>query len=369
MKRSSELVSILSKSFNWDKRRLDCFSKMLLALFKVRTVNLKKLAIGFEGTAQRDSRYKRLKRFFAQFRINQEQLARWAIKLFFADSGKKFYLCIDRTNWFYGKAKINFLFLSVAYEGIAIPLFWTLLPKAGNASAQEHIQIIQRFIRCLGSQQVAGVLGDREFASRALFKWSKKQKVPFYIRVKDNSKIALHKAQKNWTAKKLFKQLKPKEQSSYPYEVILYGVKVYLAGSRSERGELMIFATNQAPTHAIAIYLRRWEIESLFQVLKGRGFQFEETRLTQLDRLSTLMGLLVVGVCWAHKVGEWQAEVKPIPLNKYQNSRRPQYSYFRYGLDSLQEALLQTGQFAKLIYQQCLKLIDIHPNSQLRPAL
>ena len=47
-----------------------------------------------------------------------------------------------------------------------------------------------------------------------------------------------------------------------------FGQKIYLVGSRSERGELMIVATNQLPANAVAIYLRRWEIESLFQGLK-----------------------------------------------------------------------------------------------------
>lgn len=45
----------------------------------------------------------------------------------------------------------------------------------------------------------------------------------------------------------------------------------------------------------------------LFQSLKGRGFCFEETRLTHYERIAKLILLLVIGFCWAHKVGEWQA--------------------------------------------------------------
>ena len=120
----------------------------------------------------------------------------------------------------------------------------------------------------------------------------------------------------------------------------IFGQKVYLAGSRSERGELMIVATNQFPKNAIAIYLRRWEIEMLFQSLKGRGFRFEETRLTQVERIEKLILLLVIGFCWAHKVGQWRAAKKPILFNRYSDSRRPQYSYFRYGFDLIREALL-----------------------------
>ena len=68
---------------------------------------------------------------------------------------------------------------------------------------------------------------------------------------------------------------------------------------------------------------------------------FEDTRLTHLDhRIETLIALLSVGVAFAHKVGEWKAAKKPIVLNQHQESKRPQYSYFRYGADMIREAIL-----------------------------
>ena len=92
----------------------------------------------------------------------------------------------------------------------------------------------------------------------------------------------------------------------------LFGQTIYLAGSRSGRGELMIVATNRHPHNAIAIYLRRWEIETLFSCLKKQGFCFRTTHLTHLDRIEKMMALLVIGLCWAHKTGKWPAEKKPI---------------------------------------------------------
>jgi hypothetical protein len=44
------------------------------------------------------------------------------------------------------KAKINLLTLGIAYEGVAIPLMWNLLNKAGNATAIEHKTILKRFV-------------------------------------------------------------------------------------------------------------------------------------------------------------------------------------------------------------------------------
>ena len=66
---NNELALILNEHFNWHKSRMCCFVGMLLSLVKVRTVNLTELACGFTSTAQLDSRYKRIKRFFKEFNI------------------------------------------------------------------------------------------------------------------------------------------------------------------------------------------------------------------------------------------------------------------------------------------------------------
>jgi hypothetical protein len=47
MNKISELKSILGESFAWNKARLDCFARMLLAIFSVRTVNLSEIAVAF----------------------------------------------------------------------------------------------------------------------------------------------------------------------------------------------------------------------------------------------------------------------------------------------------------------------------------
>ncbi len=336
MDRVSELMVILGQNLPMNKARLDCFGRMLVALFKVRTINLSEIAVAFKSKAGVGSRYKRILRFFSGAKVDFPLVAKWIFKLFVSD--KKIYLAIDRTNWYWGKGKINMLTLAIAYEGMAIPILWTFMNKAGNAKASEHRAIINRFVKLFGTACIAGVLGDREFASGDLFKWLNKKKIPFYIRIKEDSLVRI-KGKEIYKAKKIFRNLKLKEKSVFQIDIELYDAKVYLAGSRSERGELMIVATNQKPQNAIAIYLRRWEIETLFSCLKGRGFRFEDTHVTKLDRLEKIMALLAVGVAWAHKIGEWRAEIKPIRFGQHRDSRRPQNSYFRYGFDYVREIL------------------------------
>lgn len=333
----SELHRILGDFLHWNNARLTCFTNMLVALFAVRTVNLREIAVAFSGKSLLDSKYKRLKRFFACFCFDNVAIAKWIFSLFFSHDSKV-YLTIDRTNWFWGKSKINALILGVAYEGMAMPLFWELLPKAGNASALEHQAIIERFIAVFGKENIVGILADREFGSGDLFQWLNQQRIPFYIRIKEDSIVRVGN-KKLCKAEKIFREVTPRKTLLFSMKIEIYGQKVYLAGSRSEGGELMIVATNICDKEAIAVYLRRWEIETLFACLKGRGFRFEDTHLTKLERIEKLMTLLSIGACWAHKVGEWKATIRPIKFNQYSGSRRPQYSYFRYGLDAIREAI------------------------------
>lgn len=159
MNKISELTRILGENLVWKKSRLDCFVRMLLALFVVRTVNLSEIAVAFSSKADINSRYKRLQRFFSKFQIDYTIIAHFIFKLFFSET-QKVYLTIDRTNWYWGKQKINIFMLGVAYEGIAIPLFWTCLPKAGSSNIKEQKALINRFIKSFGSLPILGLLGD-----------------------------------------------------------------------------------------------------------------------------------------------------------------------------------------------------------------
>lgn len=185
---TSGLVSSLNGSLGWNKARVTCFVNLLLALFTVRTVNLKEIALAFQGPAKLDSRYRRLQRFFALFNVDFAQIARWIFKLYF-NNDKKVYLAIDRTNWYWGKKKINVFMLSVAHEGMAIPIFWIMLNKAGNSNFDEQRKLLNRFVKEFGIDCIGGVLADREFASGKLFSWLNKSKIPFYILYKDKRRI------------------------------------------------------------------------------------------------------------------------------------------------------------------------------------
>jgi hypothetical protein len=89
--------------------------------------------------------------------------------------------------------------------------------------------------------------------------------------------------------------------------------------------------------NAIDEYGERWGIETLFGILKTRGFCLESTHFKDEERLSKLVSLLSLALCWAVKTGEWLAEVYPIPIKKHGRLAK---SIFRYGLDCLRSIFL-----------------------------
>lgn len=335
MKNISELKQILGQQLNWHKARIDFFSQALIGLFLGKSINFREIAIFMPSKASIDSRYKRIQRFFSGFEFDFNIFAQWIFSLFF-NANDKIYIAIDRTNWFRGKSKINIFMLSICYEGIAIPIFWRLLSKAGNSTGQEQIELVERFIKHFGSQQIVGVLADREFPNAQFITWLQENNIPFYMRIKHDAMVHI-KRKKFKTAGELFVDLARTEHRIFNMRVTIFHQNLFLAASKNEKDELMIIVTNANPKVAIATYLRRWEIECLFQALKQRGFQLESTHVTHLDRLEKIIGLLAIAFCWAHKVGEWQAIKKPIKLKLIKKQKRPQNSFFKYGLDLMRD--------------------------------
>lgn len=330
-----ELTAMLNAYFNWNKCRMHCFVGMLLALIKVRTINLAELACGFSSLANIESRYKRIRRFFKEFTIDFTLLASWVI-YFFDLNGKSLTLSMDRTNWKWGAKDINILMLSIVYKGIAIPLLWRLLDKRGNSDTAERIEMIQRFIRQFGKSTLEVLLADREFVGNVWFEWLLNEGIHFCIRIKSNC-ITTNARGLETTVDALFYDLKPGEQKILPNKRNLWKQQVNLSGLRLTDGELLVVATDESMRAPILTYGKRWEIECLFACLKSKGFNFEDTHITKLDRIEKLLALLTIAFCWAYKTGEWRNEQKEIKIKKH---GRKAISYFRYGLDILRDLVL-----------------------------
>jgi hypothetical protein len=76
MSQYSELRNALQPYLRWNKARVSFLSLFLLALLKVKTVNLSELFLGFGGRALPESNDKRLQRFFRGFALDYAVIAK-----------------------------------------------------------------------------------------------------------------------------------------------------------------------------------------------------------------------------------------------------------------------------------------------------
>lgn len=310
------LKSVLAEHLDWHGARVSFLAQFLLALLKVRSVNLAELATGFSGPAKVDSHYKRLQRFFRSFEINYDDLARLLVCLVPVGNGP-WRLTMDRTNWKFGKIDLNLLVLGIVHRGIALPVCWTVLGKAGNSNTAERIALMERFLTVFGADKIAALLADREFIGADWFLWLQKQDIPFHQRLKCDTSIP-NAWNRFMRADALFGSLKPGPIHLLPGRRPVWGCFVHLSALRLEDGELLLIASSKAPqAQAIAAYADRWQIETLFGCLKTRGFNFEDTHLTDPERLSKLLGLLALAFAWTYRTGELLHEQTPILLKKH----------------------------------------------------
>ena len=266
MELADELRDSLSQHLDWRKPRAVCFVYMLLALIKMRCINLTQIAVAMEGGAKITSRYRRLQRFFAQVRFDYDAFAALIIHSF---GFQHYYLTLDRTNWKLGKRNLNFLVLGVVYKGVAVPVYWLVLNKQGNSNQRERIALLKRFVDRFGSTGIKAVLGDREFIGQQWWQWLTDHRIPFVMRMKSNQHYT-HRKGCTRPIERLFGHLRPGESTIFRKTRTISQQQIWLSALRLSDGELLVLACNMKQTDSFAIYAKRWEIESLFQALKGR---------------------------------------------------------------------------------------------------
>jgi hypothetical protein len=361
MKDIKGLSFILREKLSLNKCRVDCLTGMIMALMVVRTINLQILSKAIKSGTLAESCVRRLQRFFVEAKIDFDQLAKVLVGLILP-STSDFEITIDRTNWQFGKKNLNILMLGVVYQGAAIPVMWVLLNKKGNSNTDERIKLMKRFIDVFGKDCIKVVLADREFVGKKWFSYLKDEQIQFLIRIKENTKVSNTRVQGS-NVKKLFSNLGVGMQQRLEGTRKIWGLKVYLTALRLETGELLAVASAHDFKEAIELYGKRWEIESLFQSFKGRGFNFEDTHITEIERINRIVAVLSLAFVWALKVGEWcNDNVKKLKIKKHGRLER---SLFRYGLDVLNQAILETGfehlwnSFLKLLSSKQYKLAEI----------
>ena len=313
-------------------------------MIKLRTCSLYRLRPAFIREAQASSSYKRMQRFFRSFHVDLNAIARLIVTMMPLET--QWVLCLDRTNWKLGQTEINYLVLAVSCQGVAVPLFWCNLDKAGCSDSRQRIAIMKRFLSVFPKQKIDYLTADREFIGNKWLAWLETQHILFRVRIRKNTQ-ATKPGGLALAVQWHFRSLKCGTWDVIAKPCKVWGLNLYVAGSLTSKG--YCFIVSQArPDSMIPDYHVRWEIETLFSCLKKRGFDLEACRLTEPVRTEKLVALLAIAFCWSYSEGLKRQSISPPRIAKtFWGKSWPVESTFHSGLEYLQETLLNNGKLKR----------------------
>lgn len=313
----------------WHGARLAFLAMFIVALFKAKTVNLAELAVVMPNNRVEQTNSKRIYRFFRHYEFEQKTITSALVKML--DIPEPWTLSLDRTNWSFGEFHINILVLGVVYQGMAIPLVWTMLDKQGNSNTEERMDLMDRFEAQFPGVRVKYLTADREFIGKEWFSYLMlSPAIPMLIRIKKNLLISSASGKTKQSAKNYFRDVAIGSSRLLSKPRWLCGRRLWVHGTRLPDNQLLILVTQKRPLTPLDDYAQRWGIETLFGVFKTRGFCLESTHFTDQERLSKLVAILTLAIVWAFKTGLWLHKHKPIPTKKHGYKAK---SFFRHGFD------------------------------------
>ena len=268
----------------------------------------------------------------------------------------KYTIAIDRTEWQLGARWVNILVLSVTYRSLSIPLFWMVIDEKGCSDDAERKAILQKFIDEFGEESIRFVTADREFCSKEWLSFLIKKRCAYRLRIKANYQITNGRGELI-RASKLCRTLKLNEGRELKGRRKLWNQEVYVAVCKKEDGDNVLVISSEESGKILLEYGERWKIETLFGILKTRGFRLEDTHLTETERVSKLLSLLTIAVSWAILAGELEVTQQPLKTKKHGNLEK---SVFRLGFETLRNCFCQitTNWKQKQRFQQLTLLLS-----------
>lgn len=318
-----------------NKARLDLICLMILSMSVSRSVQFGEIADKMETDALEDSNVRRIQRFMSSFSLDYEWVQCLIIMLL--PDKAKVRLSIDRTEWKFGEQSHNVLVISAYTHGVGIPIWFECLDnKGGNSSTDDRIYVLLKCIEGLGKERIKCIMGDCEFIGMDWIRFLMEEGIDFYFDIRSNQ---------YFTYKDIRHQISEymkSRQKTVLNKVEIFGYELGLSLKRleiSKKGkqkEILAIVTNKIASQALSNYRSRWSIEVLFESLKTRGFNLEDTHLKDPTRLRKLFALVSIAFTLCFLVGLALDRKKPIPVKSHGYKAK---SFFRNGLDFMRKAL------------------------------
>lgn len=248
-------------------------------------------------------------------------------------------LILDRTNWKVGRRDINVLMLAAKTRRGRIGLMWTVLDRPGNSGAKERIDLMDRYLALFGQESIGLLLGDREFIGTDWLNYLILKDIPHVMRLREGQR-AMTLEGRSGTLGSLLLGPGGKRELTVTLDAMATkgarGPAIAVRAVRPKGRAAVIVATNRPNLRALKAYRKRWAIESFFADAKTRGFNLEDTRLTDPRKLDLLIAILAIAIAWANAAAIRLVGSRTLPRKKHGYLAK---SLFRIGFDHLRRQL------------------------------
>lgn len=279
---------------------------MITGLYLAEHVYLVKIASYRPSQATLNSKVRQLRRFVdneaIDVRAGYEPVACSVLQA--AAAGDRIRLLID-TLELSGKRQI--LMVALAYRRRAVPLIWLVQRRKGLTDSQTQIDLLRDLMPWLPEDVEIVLIGDGEFHSVDLMAWLQAQTWHFrlrlhadtYIRLPDGTWVQLQDLDIQQGERRYL-------QNVYITKDKCFGpVNIAIAWPEGEDHPWFIATDQEANYQTLRDYTRRMWIEELFGDLQGSGFQLQQSRLYEPERLSRLLLALCWVYAWLMHLGAW----------------------------------------------------------------
>lgn len=263
---------------------------MITGILRARSGQLKKMVRAVQYAHKKESLGERFRRFVRNKNVEVKvEYTPFDQRILKAVKQGPVVLMIDSTKM---GGRCICLMVSVYYKSRALPLAWlTFKGKKGHSSQNTQLQLFQSVKALLPPDLPVILLGDGEFDGSDLIEWFETETTWHYVCRTDPSTLIFYQGQ--WIALNQL-SLAPGE------ETFLTGVRFTQANQIGPVNILVVwneakqchwfFVTNfDTAAAAKAWYTKRFTTETLFSDCKGRGFNLDETRLWDPDRVNRLV--------------------------------------------------------------------------------
>jgi hypothetical protein len=304
--------------------------QFLIALLKSRNVQFGEVAQHLNDAVKVASNETRIQDFFREAELNYLVLAQLLISLLPAQG--KLRLCLDRTEWDFGRCQVNILLVTVGRGEFQVPLYWELLDnRSGNSNASDRIALLQVCVQLLGKARIGLVLGDREFVGHQWFKWLKNNDLNFVMRLPRHHLLTFASGRQQAITDLGLLVGQTRRFAHCQVDGVWGQVWVKaLAGN-----DFLFLFASAGLGWPDQLYAKRWTIEQCFQNLKGRGFNLEATHLRCRHKLRKLVALVSLAYACCLSVG-MLADQKLQPIARKNHGYRAT-SLSRHGLNILRQ--------------------------------